>query len=236
MLKIKVLGSSSYGNCYLLSYNNETLILDCGISVKEIKKRLNFNISSVVGVLATHSHKDHCLSENELRKMGISVFKPYEVRVCGETPKQLTMTYGSFQIKAFNLPHNGTINYGFLIAVGGQKILYMTDFEYCEYVFKKVKVDHMLIECNYQLELVNRDLPNYEHKIRGHCSFDTCKTFIDVNKTEKLKTILLLHLGADTCNAMECVENIKNIVEGNVYVNYARKGLEIELKEDICPF
>lgn len=51
-MKLKCLGSSSAGNCYLLTFNSgETLILDCGISIKEIKKGLNWNIKDVVGVL-----------------------------------------------------------------------------------------------------------------------------------------------------------------------------------------
>ena len=169
--------------------------------------------------------------------MGIKCCNPYEMDLLdGGLPKRMGVTYGSFRVNAFTLPHNNTPNYGYLISVGGQKILYMTDFEYCEYVFTKQKVDHILIECNYQQELVSRDLPNYEHKIRGHCSLDTCKNFIQVNKSENLKTVLLLHMGADTCNPMECVEEVQEIVGDNVYVNYARKGLEIELKENGCPF
>lgn len=237
MLSIKVLSSGSQGNCYLLNYNNETLILDCGISIKEIKKGLNFDISRVVGICISHAHLDHSLSVKDLCNMGIKCCNPYEMDLLdGGLPKRMGVTYGSFRVNAFTLPHNNTPNYGYLISVGGQKILYMTDFEYCEYVFTKQKVDHILIECNYQQELVSRDLPNYEHKIRGHCSLDTCKKFIEINKSEKLKTVLLLHMGAETCNAMECVEQVHKIVGDNVYVNYARKGLEVELKENGCPF
>lgn len=60
---LKCLGSSSAGNCYLLTSNNgETLILDCGIPIKEIKKGLNWNVKDVVGVLCTHKHLDHSKS------------------------------------------------------------------------------------------------------------------------------------------------------------------------------
>lgn len=164
--------------------------------------------------------------------MGIYVFAPYECRLALERAK---MKYGSFYITAFSLPHNDVPNYGFLIEVDGQKILYMTDFEYCKYRFTNMKVDHILIECNYQSELVNRDLPNYEHKIRGHCSLETCRDFIEVNATNSLKTVLLLHMGGETCNPEECVAEIKKVAK-NAYVDYARKGIEIELRKDLCPF
>lgn len=56
MLILKVLGSSSKGNCYLLTCNDETLILDCGVPIMEIKKGLNWNIGGIAGVVVTHAH------------------------------------------------------------------------------------------------------------------------------------------------------------------------------------
>jgi len=56
-MRLKCLGSSSAGNCYLLtSDSRETLILDCGIPIKEIKKGLNWNIRGISGVIISHSH------------------------------------------------------------------------------------------------------------------------------------------------------------------------------------
>lgn len=37
---LRCLGSGSSGNCYLLSTDTETLILDCGIPIQEIKRGL----------------------------------------------------------------------------------------------------------------------------------------------------------------------------------------------------
>lgn len=232
MLTLKVLGSSSKGNCYLLTYNNQILILDCGIGIKEIKKGLNFNISNVAGVLVSHGHKDHCLSIEDFRNMGIPIFAPYELG----SVKKSHIKIGNFDISTFDLPHNGTWNNGFLIKVGGQKILYMTDFEYCEYVFKKQKVNHILIECNYQGKYVERELVNYEHKVRGHCELNTCRDFIQTNATNELRSVLLLHMGTETCDFEECVTVVKKVVQNDVYVDYARKGLKMELRENKCPF
>lgn len=56
-MKLKCLGSSSAGNCYLLTSNNgETLILDCGIPIKEIKKGLNWHIRGIRGMIISHAH------------------------------------------------------------------------------------------------------------------------------------------------------------------------------------
>lgn len=233
-MKLKVLSSGSIGNCYLLETNTETLILDCGIPIKDIKIGLDFDLTKVVGAVVSHGHQDHVKAAEDLKKIGIPVWQPY---LDGFEINQVQKRgYGKFKITSFELPHDGINNCGFLIEISGQKILYMTDFEYCRYVFKKQKVNHILIECNYQQEYVDQDLPNFEHKVRGHCSLDTCKDFIKANATDSLQTVLLLHIGQETCDPIECVEEIQKVVPwANVCV--AERGVEIELRnKNECPF
>ena len=51
-MTLKCIGSGSTGNCYLLTSNSgETLIIDCGIPIKEIKKGLDWNVKGIVGAL-----------------------------------------------------------------------------------------------------------------------------------------------------------------------------------------
>ncbi len=229
---LRTIATGSSGNCHaLISNDNEILLLDVGVGVKEIKRWIDYRISDVVGAVVTHSHLDHAKSVKDFESMGIPVFKPYEDldNVSADEDCRLAQKYGGFRITAFQLLHNGTRNCGFLIRADGQTILYMTDFEYCRYNFLKQKVNHILIECNYMKDLVDRDLPQYEHKIRGHCSLDYCKKFIEDNKTSALRTVLLLHMGVETCEPMECVAEVEKVVNCPVYV--AHKGLEIELSE-----
>lgn len=56
-MKLTCLGSSSAGNCYLLQADSgETLIIDCGIPIKAIKKGLDWNIRRIKGVIISHTH------------------------------------------------------------------------------------------------------------------------------------------------------------------------------------
>jgi metal-dependent hydrolase (beta-lactamase superfamily II) len=55
-IEIKVLASSSKGNATIISDGATTILLDCGIPVAQIKRHLNFNLSSVVGCLVSHEH------------------------------------------------------------------------------------------------------------------------------------------------------------------------------------
>lgn len=54
---LKTVATGSSGNCHLLiADSGETLILDCGVPIKDIKKGLDWNIRSVSGVIVSHSH------------------------------------------------------------------------------------------------------------------------------------------------------------------------------------
>lgn len=56
-MKLKCIATGSTGNCYTLtSSSGETLILDCGIPIKEIKKGLNWNIRGIRGMIISHAH------------------------------------------------------------------------------------------------------------------------------------------------------------------------------------
>lgn len=172
--------------------------------------------------------------------MGIYTVRFYEIEDWNDYKmRHYCVGMGDFVIKPFPLPHNGTINYGFYIThrKTNEKILYMMDFEYCKYNFGNLKVNHILIECNYQKDFVDRDLPQYEHKIKGHCSLDTCKEFVKANATDRLRTVLLLHMGQETLDYDYAVSEAKKVA-GKAFVDYARAGETylLEDNENKCPF
>ena len=56
MASLKCVGSGSSGNCYIVTCNNEKLILDCGLPIKVIKQGLDFDLGGIQGVLISHAH------------------------------------------------------------------------------------------------------------------------------------------------------------------------------------
>lgn len=225
MLTLKCLKSGSSGNCYFLENETETLILDCGISIQEIKKGLGFNLKRVVGVLCTHEHADHSKSLDDLEYMGIPILAPFTTDKPVKT--RFKRQFGAFDITSFDLPHNGVRNSGFLIKAEGQTILYMTDFEYCPYTFKKQNINHMLIECNYQKKYVRDDLVNYEHKLRGHCELETCKAFVETNRTDDLRSVILCHLGVGADDE-QCIREISKVSGCPVYVAEKKRIFKLD--------
>lgn len=212
----------------MLSTETETLVLDCGLPIREIKRGLDWDISSVAGVLCSHAHLDHAKSVKDFENMGISVFKPFdETKAC-----PLKIRYGSFDVQAFKVPHDGVPCYGFYITVAGHRILYATDFEYLPCSFKNVRLTDMIVECNHQKELVDKGQAKYPHQIKGHCSLDTLiEKVIKENMTSDLRTVILCHMSGDSCNAEECLVEVQKVVGEGVNVVVARKGLEVELSK-----
>ena len=62
---LKVLGSSSQGNCYILENRDEALIIEAGVRFIEVKKALGFDIRKVSGCLITHQHNDHAKATSD---------------------------------------------------------------------------------------------------------------------------------------------------------------------------
>ena len=78
-MELRVLGSSSSGNCYILDNGNEALIIEAGIRFIDVKKALNFNIRKVVGCLITHQHNDHAKYAKAMVDCGFHVLALPEV-------------------------------------------------------------------------------------------------------------------------------------------------------------
>lgn len=219
---LKVLGSGSSGNCYILENDTEALIIEAGVPLKEVKIALGFNVRKIAGVVATHSHKDHSGYIDQYKGI-CPIYKPYEVIVPNER-------FGNFFIKAFPLVHDVEC-YGFYIQhpdIG--TLVYASDTEYIKYRFKNL--NHILVEANHSIDLVDRNSAKYEHQIRGHMSIETTSKFLETNNNPLLLNVVLCHLSRDSADEELFLKKAKEIVDCNVYI--AQKGLEISL--DLVPF
>lgn len=240
-MKLKVLGSGSAGNCYLLQNENETLMLECGLPYKTILKGLNFNLNNVVGCLVSHEHKDHSKSIRDIINNGIDVYsssgtlkkvdiKNYRAKII-ESEKQFTI--GEFTILPFKTQHDAAEPLGFLIYHSDfGKLLFITDSYYCKYKFSGL--NHIMVECNYSSCILQRNIGEglIHHVLAGrllksHFSLENVKEFLKATDLREAKEITLLHLSDGNSNALEFKEEIEKLTGKPAYV--ADKGLELEL-------
>lgn len=233
-MKLKVLCSSSSGNCYILESDTEALIIEAGLPFMEVKKALNFNVRKIVGVVVSHSHGDHAKYIAEYQKSGLmylygNVHKQNDVT---ETRGIISIRYGEFVIRPFPLVHDVEC-YGFYIQhqdIG--TLVYATDTEYIKYRFKNL--NHILVEANYSDDLIDNEAINREHVLRGHMSLQTALDFISTNDNPALRNVVLLHLSDKNSDSEQFLQKTKETVKYGADCYIAEKGLEVYL--NLCPF
>ena len=225
-MKLKVLGSGSSGNCYILENENEALIIEADVPFKDVKVALDFNVKKIRAVIISHEHGDHRKYWYEYVRAGIPVFEPFKAIEAHE------LIAFEFFVKPFPLAHDVPCC-GFYITHPEIGILvYASDTEYIKYRFKNL--NHILVEANYSDDLIDNQANNREHVLRGHMSLKTATDFISTNDNPTLLNVVLIHLSQTTGNPIEFQQKIEETIKYGANVYVAEKGLEVDL--NLCPF
>lgn len=239
-MKIKVIGSNSHGNCYILETSTSKLILECGVKFKEIQKALSFNLSNVAGCLITHEHSDHSKAVKDAMKSGLDVYLTHGTASALDVfshrvniVKALQqIKIGEFTVLPFQTQHDTDEPVGYLIQCGGgKKILFATDTYYISNRF--TLLDCIMIECNYTKESLDQNVESgrISHSmksrlLKSHFSLENVKKFLMANDLSKCKKIVLLHLSYHNSDAVKMVKEITELTGIETVV--ADAGIEIE--------
>lgn len=236
MTTLKVISSNSSGNCYILECDNEQLIIELGVSWKEIMKGLNYDITKVRACLTSHIHKDHSKSIPNAIKYGLQVVSCAEVQTIHPQVKVLKkgvkMRLGGFKVQAIPLQHNCEC-YGYLIEHNSiSKLIFATDCNSVPYRFKNV--NHFVIECNYDADILIDNMCNNVYSqsaSENHLELNDTIEFLKQNYSSALQSVTLIHLSNGNINAETAKQRVKDELGfDNVYV--ADKGLIVELNKD----
>ena len=211
----------------------------------DFKIMIDWKISDVVGCIVSHEHGDHARYIKDFMQSGIPVYTAFETQtalevITGEHTTAISPNkscqIGSFTVTPFNVPHDTEIEcYGYLIEHEEMgELLFLTDLEYCKYDFSSMKVEQIMVEANYSMDLVDRNEPNYEHRLRGHMSLDTALKFISTNDNPALRNVVLIHLSDKSGDPALFKQKTEETVKYGANVYIAEKGLEVDM--NLCPF
>lgn len=239
-MKLKVLGSSSNGNCYLLDNGDEVLVIECGMPFIEVQKAVGFDIKRIVGAIVTHEHGDHAkyigkfheyciptyLSRGTAEALGVQNHS-----FCRIVAPMERFNVGSFKVMPFPTQHDAAEPFGFLInhkETG--TILFATDTYYLKYKFKGL--NNILIECNYRKDILDENVANGRVSIaqrnrvlQSHLSYKNCLDTLLENDLSNVNNIVLIHLSNGNSNAYEFRKGIED--NTCVKVHVAERGMEI---------
>lgn len=242
-MRLKVLGSSSSGNCYILSTPTGSLVVEAGLPWREIQKGLGFDLFSVDGCLISHSHADHSKAVKDLIKAGIDIYTSkgtaQSLGISGHRVNLLTVktkvAIDDFIVMPFETEHDADDSLGFLIQYKptGEKLLFVTDSYYCKYKFRGL--NYIMIECNYIKETLDWNIENgYINEamkprlLQSHFSLEHVKEFLKANDLSQCRKIILLHLSYSNSDAKRMVQEITELTGIETVV--ADAGLELELE------
>jgi len=239
-MKLTVLASGSSGNSYLLSNENECLIIELGIHFQKIKKALNFRLSNVVGALCTHEHLDHSVAMKDALNAGIKV-----VTGKGTSDKlgiehhnliyiksMQRMKIGNFEVMAFDAHHDCPEPLSFLIRHPETGLIcFITDSIYSNYTFKGL--NHVIIEANYCSQIIDQKVrdglsPKFlrDRVLTAHMSLDETKNFLKANDLSQVQNVVLVHLSNSNSHAERFQREVQELTGKKTHI--AIPGLVIE--------
>lgn len=230
-LTIKSLASSSAGNCYIVDDGQTKILIECGIAIKRIRRALDFNLSSVYGCLVSHFHADHSKAAKDIMRAGIDCYMSQGtidgLGLTDHRVKQIEhkkqFKVGTWTIMPFNTIHDCPGSLGFLLASGDHRVLFATDTAYIPNKFNGLS--HMMIECNYQKEILEDNIdrgvisiPQKNRLLFSHFELSNVLGFLEKTDRSKLKAVYLLHLSTVNSNAAEIKHAVMALTGVPVYV------------------
>lgn len=242
------LASGSKGNALYLGTENAKVLIDAGISLKELTKRLSqiqVGIEEIQAVLVTHEHIDHIRGITALcRKWDIPIFANREtakaiVQACTFVPKFVlfstgeTFCFQDIRIHPFPVQHDAIEPVAFTFEVDsmGVKLGVCADLGFATTLVRHHlrDCDYLYVEANHQPSMVHACARPLSYKQRvlsrqGHLSNEESANLIAHIYSDRLKHIYLAHLSSE-CNtpelALETVQAVLAQKEGTTPVTVA---------------
>ena len=165
-----MLASGSSGNAAFLATENTRILVDAGLSMKELAKRLQSvgeELQRIDAILVTHEHSDHV---SGLPVLARRLKKPFFLtRLTGpaidwERSEPVVESFqagasfeiGDIEVQSFSIPHDAVDPVGFCFEAQGVRIGIATDLGYVpesvKYHLRRTHV--LLLEANHDLDML----------------------------------------------------------------------------------
>lgn len=227
IFSFSVLSSGSGGNSIYVESGVSRILLDAGLSVKELTLRLSSigrKPEDLDAVFLTHEHTDHVRgagplarrhnlplysTEGTLRRIGprIGTLPRWEPLRSGRS-----VIVGDLCVEPYTTPHDAQEPVAFLVHHDSLKLAVATDLGHVTpLVRQRLKGAHaLLVESNHDLDLLV-DGP-YSHSLKqrirsdvGHLSNEACGELLASVVHRDLRRVVLMHM-SETNNRPQLVE------------------------------
>ncbi|MBN1539825.1 MAG: MBL fold metallo-hydrolase [Candidatus Thermoplasmatota archaeon] len=250
-LSFSVLGSSSSGNCTLVTDGGTTILLDAGLPVRLTADRVLelTGREHVDGIFISHEHSDHTRHLFPLAKrFSCPVYLSPPVRwFLGEgdglnireirdgSPERI----GGLTITPFLVPHDAIDPFGFIVEGKQVSLGLVTDLGGVDDRIVGLLRDRegLVIESNHDARMLRDGIyPLYLKKRimdrNGHLSNQQCRDLLDRIVGPRTRDIVLVHLSEENNDPLLALETSLEALRGmdncpNLHVSYPRTPTEL---------
>ena len=245
-LFVTSLNSGSNGNCYYIGNQKEAILIDAGISCREIEKRmkrLGLHIQKVKAVFVSHEHSDHIKGISILsRKYNLPVYTTITTlaRGCFHLEEHLVRQFnaheqilvGDISITPFPKFHDACDPHSFIISSNFINVGVFTDIGLaCKNVIHHFRQCHaVFLEANYDEEMLEKGNYPYHLKKRikselGHLSNKQALDLFVKYRPAFMSHLFLSHLSKNN-NCPQLVSQLFSIHAGDVQIIIASRDEE----------
>lgn len=216
-MRFTILASGSKGNACLVEAGDTTILIDNGLSYKELNRRMHLadrGDAQIQAVLVTHEHSDHVKGVGILaRKLHIPVYISLETErrarrlfYGGEDIQHFSGPFqvGGLQIHPVSTSHDVVDPHGFVILDEHVKLGICTDLGFISTLVSERfrDLDALILEANHDTEMLKNGPYPWPLKQRvasryGHLSNEQTATYLAERLSEKTQVVYLAHLSEE---------------------------------------
>lgn len=246
-MEFHVLASGSKGNATFIYQDGCGILIDCGITRKQLVYKLNqlgFSEQDITYVFLTHDHYDHnknihIFDQNIVfsSKKNIEGLDEYHTLI----PYQHRQ-FGPFTVLTLKTSHDASDPIGFVFITQKDSLLFMTD---TGYVSQKNRgymqnLDYYIIESNHDIEMLmktkrplflkNRILNDMGHLNNEYSARLMCEVIGD-----KTKEIVLAHLSQEANTKEKALETYKEVFdEYGIQFDHIKVASQVDVVSGGC--
>ncbi len=250
-LFITSLNSGSNGNCYYIGNHEEAVLIDAGISCREVEKRMSrigLSMLNVKAIFVSHEHADHITGVPGIsKKHQIPVYFTETTYISSRVPVQdhllkyfeggQTIIIGNLAVKPFPKLHDACDPHSFMVTGNKINIGVFTDigsvcqplihhFQQCHAAFLEANYcEHMLANGSYPIYLKRRISSD-----KGHLSNIQALDLFIRHRPKQLSHLILAHLSKNN-NDPSLVHRLFADLAGAVKISVASRYNETEVFE-----